>query len=118
MPYSIRFKPERRLSLEMFGNRVCRYLPRLVYPAFLRISFTFFRRRCDDVQLSSITYSDGSWIKRKTNADLLCTTAFLTGGKERASILQIGIGYSLLPICHDQKCCEPICLDHNFFGRD
>lgn len=96
MPYNIHFKPERRLSLKMLGNRVRRYFPILVYPAFLRIRFTFFRRRCDDGQLPSIAYSDGSWIKRKTTADLRRITAFLAERKECNSILQIGIGNSSL----------------------
>lgn len=96
MPYKIRFKPERRLSLKMLGNRVRRYFPRLVYPAFLRIRFALFRRRCDDVLLPSIAYSDGSWINRKTTADLRRITAFLAERKERPSILQIGIGNSSL----------------------
>lgn len=96
MSYKIRFKTERRLSLKMFGNRVRRYFPKLVYPAFLLIRFALFRRHCDDVLLPNIAYSDGSWIKRKTTSDLRRITTFLTERKERSSILQIGIGNSSL----------------------
>ncbi len=97
MSYEIKFVRERRLSLKIVAHRIRRYFPKFGYPLLLLIRYAFFPRYCSNNLISKITYSDGSWINRKTTADLEKITDFIVKYKSsNLSILQIGIGNSSL----------------------
>lgn len=95
MTYTLNLPPERRLSLKILAHKVRRYLP-FAYPALLWLRYVAFPKRCRDLAVPSISYSDGSWITRKTTSDLLQIEAYLKTSGAKGSLLQIGIGNSSL----------------------
>jgi len=96
MPFNIRLIAERRISLKTFSNRARRYLPAPLYSYLLTIRYFFFTKRCVDLARPQLTYSDGSWINRKTTADLRRISSFLSSIDTKYSVLQVGIGNSSL----------------------
>ncbi len=96
MSFKVRFVAERRLSLKTITNRARRYLPVSFYSWLLTLRYLFFKRRCNNIALPQLSYSDGSWVNRKTTADLKRITKFLEAEKAPFSIFQIGVGNSSL----------------------
>ena len=84
-------KKERRLSVKIIAHKIRFYFPDWTYALFLRLRFFFFRERCSHAECLTATYSDGSWVERKTTSDLRLIQDFLSSKKD-ISILQVGTG--------------------------
>jgi len=67
-----------------------------LYNCLLDIRYFLFRRRCHNLSVPEIRYSDGSWVKRKTTADLQNIQQYLANHDKPLAILQVGIGNSSL----------------------
>jgi hypothetical protein len=96
MPYEIQLVAERRWSLKILAHKIKRYFPLFVYEWMLWLRYASFTRRCKDLDVPQITYSDGSWTGRKTTADLRRILDFLRSEADGLRVLQIGIGNSSL----------------------
>lgn len=95
MSYKIDFIIERRLSLKILGQRVRKYC-KFCYSILLHCRYKFFRKSCFNRSKPNISYSDGSWVNRKTTKDLLKIITHLEKYDDGFSILQIGVGNSEL----------------------
>ncbi|PCD87700.1 class I SAM-dependent methyltransferase [Vibrio mediterranei] len=89
----ITHKSENRFSMKILGHKIKNNFPRGIYVLFLKIKYYLFRKKCSG-NISSVTYSDGEWVSRKTTKDLRAIQDMLCNDKEALSILQIGIGNS------------------------
>jgi len=89
-------KLEKRFTIKILAHKIKKYFPIQFYNFFLLLRFYAFKKHCNKGMTSKITYSDGSWISRKTTSDLRKIQTYLSGIEESLEVLQIGIGNSSL----------------------
>lgn len=89
-------KQERRLSTKILAHKIKKFFPHFIYILFLRFRFYTYKRLCKQKLISTITYTDGSWISRGTTSDLKSMQVFLGSIEQPVKVLQIGIGNSSL----------------------
>jgi hypothetical protein len=94
--YEIKFLKEHRFTLKILAHKIRKYFPYFIYEWMLWFRFLFFKKRCSNLSSPQLKYSDGSWVMRKTTADLTRIQNFLQGAGTPLAILQIGIGNSSL----------------------
>ncbi len=96
MAYEIRLLKEHRFTLKILAHKIKRYFPYFIYAWILRFRFLFFKKRCSNLSSPQLKYSDGSWVMRKTTADLTRIQNFLQTASAPIAVLQVGIGNSSL----------------------
>jgi len=96
MKFSVRYIQERRLSLKLLSGKIRNRFPRSLYPIVVRLRYQFFPRDCGASTMVKLSYSDGSWIHRKTTRDLRNIQTFLAGASRPLKVLQVGVGNSSL----------------------
>ena len=87
---SVKLKPERRLSCKIIAHKIRKYSP-TSYDLLLMMRLLLFKRKCNDQDGLFASYSDGSWVGRKTTSDLISIQKFLKE-KSEIDVLQIGTG--------------------------
>ena len=89
---------ENKFSMKIISHKVKKYLPNWFYIFLLKIRYYSFRKECSRSNMNETvgSYSDGSWVLRKTTSDLLRIENYLLKVSDGKSLLQIGIGNSSL----------------------
>ncbi len=96
MQYRLTVLQERRLSTKIIAGKLRSRVPVSLYNGYLHIRYALFKRRCRDLSMPGIKYSDGSWVKRKTTEDLRNMQKYLSSQDTPLSIFHVGIGNSSL----------------------
>ena len=96
MSYTIKLLRETRFSIKILIGKLCRLLLTTLYNIILAARYATFPKSCQNLSVPSITYSDGSWVERKTTKDLRNIQEFLLAQNHTMNIFQAGIGNSSL----------------------
>jgi hypothetical protein len=96
MSYRLQTFKEKRFSTKILVGKLRRLLPAFLYNRLIDARYFLFSRRCQDLALPQIRYSDGSWVNRKTTADLRRMQDYLLTRGDGLTIFQAGIGNSSL----------------------
>jgi hypothetical protein len=103
MSYRLNWLQETRFSRKILVGKVRRHVPAWIYKSVIFLRYMAFPARCRDLEMPAITYSDGSWVKRKTTDDLSRIQTFLSAQDGPLDIFQAGIGNSSLFRVLDKK---------------
>lgn len=96
MTYTLQSSLESRFSTKIIAGKIRRHAPSWLYNILLEARFVCFRKSCNQTVSPSIRYSDGSWVTRKTTADLRDIQTYLSDQSGPLAIFQVGIGNSSL----------------------